>query len=79
MGLSRSNLITNYFEFETTHDGELRCFSNHETEVRAIDFCRQLYGLDESDASMRVTDLDEAFSKAFEFRFEPLGKEETFV
>ena len=42
--LKACEIDTNHFAFEET-DGELTCFGDDEAEMRAVGFCRQLYGL----------------------------------
>ncbi|KAI4187166.1 MAG: hypothetical protein L6R41_002993 [Letrouitia leprolyta] len=60
---------TGFFDIEKV-DGGLRCFSNQTARLRAIAFCKRLYGHD-SPVSIAAADIDEAFSKIFKFKFEP--------
>lgn len=72
-----SEMNTGYFESEKV-EGGLRFYNNHETKLRATEFCRQLYGHD-SPVSISASDLDAAFSKVFSFKFEPVGSSQTLV
>ena len=63
-------LDTNYFRQVESVEGK-RELDVKEIEVRALEFCRQLYGHD-CPASVTVADLDASFSKRFKFTFELL-------
>ena len=63
-------LETNYFR-QVESVGDKRELDVKEIELRALEFCRQLYGHD-CPASVTVADLDTSFSKRFKFTFEPL-------
>ena len=75
--LKACEIDTNHFAFEET-DGGLKCFGDDEAEMRAIGFCRQLYGHD-YPVSVAARDLDTEFSKIFRFRFEPLEESQTII
>lgn len=74
----RCEIDTGCFEFELVEDGGLRCYGNDKANLRAIEFCRRLYGHD-TPVSIAVTDLDTEFSKLFKFKFEPLKESRTLV
>lgn len=74
----RCEIDTGCFQFEQVEDGGLRCYGNDKTNLRAMEFCRRLYGHD-SPASIAVADLDAEFSKLFQFKFEPLKDSRAFV
>ena len=73
----RCLINTIYFSKEEVN-GVLEIFSDHETKLRAVGLCRQLYGHD-SPVSIAATDLDATFSKVFEFKCEPLENSQTII
>ena len=73
----RCQIDTGYFEFEEV-DRSLRCFNNRNTKLRAVEFCRQLYGHD-FPKPIAAAELDAMFSKAFIFKFEPLENSQTII
>ncbi|MCJ1265673.1 hypothetical protein MMC22_005553 [Lobaria immixta] len=73
----RCLINTIYFSKEEVN-GVLEMFSDHETKLRAVGLCRQLYGHD-SPVSIAATDLDATFSKVFEFKCEPLENSQTII
>ena len=74
----RYEIDTGHFQFEQMEDGGLRCYSHDQAKLRAMEFCRRLYGHDHP-VSIAVADIDAAFSKIFRFKFEPLKESQTFV
>ena len=69
---------TSYFDFERLGTEGIRCFSNDHARLRATKFCRELYGHD-IPGPISFPHLDNAFSRAFRFKFEPLNGSQTIV
>lgn len=70
--------IDTSFPASETLDGGIRFFSNRDSELRAIKFCKELYG-HSTPVSISVTRLDAIFSKFFTFKFEPLKDSHAIV
>ena len=73
----RCEIDTSIFKFEDV-DGGTRCLSDRNTELRFIEFCKELYG-HSTPVSISITRLDALFSKLFRFRFEPLGDSQAII
>lgn len=73
----RIEIDTSFPSYERL-DGGVRCLSNRDSKIRAIKFCKELYGLD-TPVSISVTRLDAIFSQFFTFKFEPLKDSEAIV
>lgn len=73
----RCELDTSAFESEHV-DGGIRYFSNRNAELRAVNFCQELYG-HSAPVSISVTRLDAMFSTKFKFKFEPLEDSQTII
>ena len=69
---------TSFFDSEHLDDGGIRFFSNRDSELRAIRFCKELYGHD-TPAPISVTRLDAMFSKVLKFKFEPLDDSQAII
>ena len=64
---------------ESEHvDGEDRSLNNRYAKLRAVEFCQELLR-DRTPASISVTHLDDAFSRFFSFRFEPLTESQAII
>jgi hypothetical protein len=79
----RCEINTDCFEFERVGDEGLRAYGNEKTKLRAIEFCKQLYGHDERDddssMSIAVTDLNTMMAEVFGFKFEPLKESQRII
>ena len=73
----RCEIDTSAFDSEHV-DGGIRSFSNHDTKLRAVNFCQELYG-HSTPVSVSATRLDAMFSKIFKFKFEPLEDSQTII
>ena len=73
----RIEIDTSLFNSEDL-DGGIRGFNNHDSKLRALKFCQELYG-HRTPVPISVTRLDSMFSKVFRFRFEPLEESQAIV
>ena len=73
----RVEIDTGFFDSELL-EGGIRCFNNRDATLRAIKFCRELYG-HSTPVTISVFRIDDMFSKFFKFKFEPLEDSQAIV